>query len=189
MKEKGGVCLSTCEIKGTSSLGVKVVSTLDFTSPQVFDTLMDKKTKLADSEYNLVSELGGNYRVTHTRVPIPLFSDSDFCCGEWSGDLGVAKIYAFTSVTHPKCPPTMKSIRGKMIVGGWYMVPTKDGKCQATMISVVDPCRSFPSALARSTAEKSGKSMITLRKAVEARVAAMEGSASASPRGRAETMG
>ena len=116
-----------------------------------------------------------------------------------------------------------KSIRGKIVVGGWYIVPAGPASCevllhrgmgmgswkggmdivaaampvsqsplplvrlaehlsppalrldssaldsQATMISICDPCRMLPSAFAQSTAEKSGKSMVVIKKLVLAR--------------------
>jgi len=170
-KEKGGITLYTCKIPGTNSLGVKVVSTFEFSAQEAYETLMDKETKLGDSEYKVVVPMDDGFRVTYTRVPIPipLMSDSDFCCGEWAGDADGAKVYAFTSVQHPACPPARKSIRGKIVVGGWYIVPAGPASCEATMISICDPCRMLPSAFAQSTAEKSGKSMVVIKKLVLAR--------------------
>ena len=86
MKEKGGITLETCEIKGSSSLGVKVTAVVQFSPVACYECMMDRRTKLADSEYSILEELEGGFRITYTRLPIPLFSDSDFCCGEWSGE-------------------------------------------------------------------------------------------------------
>ena len=37
--------------------------------------------------WQVLEDLGDNMRLTYTRVPVPLFSDSDFLCGE--RDLGI----------------------------------------------------------------------------------------------------
>ena len=87
----------------------------------------------------------------------------------------ILQIYAFASIDYSKCPANKKNIRGKILIGGWYFAPhaTNPNICQVTMVSVCDPCRSVPSALAKSTAERSGKSMALFRKAIESREAAI----------------
>lgn len=167
-KEKGGITLLTRAIAGTNSLGVKVTAIFPFPAKVVFEVLMDPKTQFDKStDYKVLEDLGDNMRLTYTRVPVPLFSDSDFLCGEWQGMRGDNFIYSFTSVEHPSHLPSRKLVRGKIIVGGWLVAPRGAEECEVTMVSICDPCRSVPSALANSSADKSGKSVATLRKLVQ----------------------
>jgi len=61
---------------------------------------------------------------------------------------------AVISVEDKRAPPAKPHVRGRVIIAGWILKPTKDGKTEATYITMADLAGSIPGFMQSMAAKK-----------------------------------